>query len=217
MADQIAIRMTGDWRGLRFALSAARLDEDMQTALTKATTLNAMILRREIRENVKSGKYAPGGRVPNAALTAFIKGSTKPLVDTGQLFQAITSTIFGYGRAEIGVARTSPTANVAAVVHDGAVIRVTGKMRRMFRALADVSSGRKDPSTLRGRAAALYARRRKGWKPLKQSTTVIRIPPRPYIREVMESAAVQRRINENWLAAGAAAVANVAPKLRTDI
>jgi len=216
MADSVTVRLTGDWRGLRFLLSVSRLDAALQAQILKATTVNAMILRREIRENIRSGKWA-AGRAKNAPLTAWIKGSTKPLVDTGQLFQAITSKVVSYGRAEVGVARTARAANTAATVHEGAVVRVTPRMRAMFRALADVSRGKRDPSSLRGRAAALYARRKKGWKPLKDSTTHIRIPARPFIREVVESPAVQRRVYENWLAAASGAVANTTAKIRADV
>jgi hypothetical protein len=216
MADQVTVRLTGNWRGLRFLLNVARVDEALQKAVRHATGVNAQIIRREIRENIKTGKYAPS-RPPNAALTMFIKGSSKPLVDTGHLFQAITSEVIDFGRAEIGVSRMARDAQVAIIVHEGAVVRVTQRMRRMFRALADVSNGKRDASSLRGRAAALYARRRKGWKPLKPSTTHIVIPPRPFIAEVLESPKVQRRVYENWLEAAGAAIAGTRPKLRTGI
>jgi hypothetical protein len=198
MADKpaIAVRLTGDWKLFRFLISASRFEPALEAGLLRATQANALILRREIRLNIRGAKYA-ANRAPNAARTVFIKGSTKPLVDRGQLVQALTSQVQSYGRAEIGVSRMAREANVARIVHEGAIVPVTGKMRRMFRALSDVSRGKRDPSTLRGRAAALYARQKKGWKPLKESTTELRIPPRPFIREVVEDGRVQRMIWEN--------------------
>lgn len=217
MPDGVSIRLTGDWKALTWIFSVARFDEAVQALLWRATQINALVVRREVRENLKTGKYAPS-RDKNAALTLMIKKpKTRPLIDSGQLFQAVTSKVHNWGVAEIGVARVSPTANVAVTVHEGAVVPVTKKMRAMFQALADASDGKRDPSTLTGRAAVLFARRSKGWKPLKKGTTEIRIPARPFIREVVESSKVQRRLYENWLEAASAAVAGVSPKLRTDV
>lgn len=212
----LVVKLSGDWHKLQFLLSAAHFSPALQEAIGHATRINAAILRREIRKNIRSGVYA-SGRAKNRPLTEFIKGSSKALVDTGQLFQAITSNVQSWGRAEVGVARTSRSANVARIVHEGTVIPVTEKMRAMFRALAEVSNGTRDPSSLRGRAKALYERQKKGWVPLKLSTTHIMIPARPFIQEVINDPTIRNLISENWLTAASSSIAGVRPRLRSNV
>lgn len=212
----ISVKLAGDWDKLKFLISAAHFKPAMQAAIGRATAINALIIKREVRKNLKTGSYATG-REKNRPLTMMIKGSSRALVDTGQLFQAITSKVNSWDSAEIGVARTSRQKNTALIVHEGSVVKVSAKMRALFIVLAEASDGTRDPSSLRGRAAELYARQPKGWKALKPSTKVIKIPPRPFIREVVESSAIAKRIAENWLEAASASIAGVKPKLRSDV
>ena len=198
-----SVRLTGDWKKLERQLSSDVFRAKITSEMKRATFINAGIVKREVRLNIRDG-----GHTPNAVLTRFIKGSSRPLIDQpGGLFQAIAFRSTGPFRAEIGVLKGDPAANIAFIVHQGATIPVTAKMRGMFAALQDASEGRREPGSLTGRARELYARQQKGWKALKPSTVAIRIAPRPFFRQAVENQELNNRVAENWLAAAASAVA----------
>jgi hypothetical protein len=210
-----SVRLTGDWKKLERQLSSEVFREKISTEMRRATRTNAFMVRREVRLNLRDGNHAR-----NAPLTTFIKGSTRPLIGPGpgaQLFQSIHFRSQSPFRAEIGVLKGDTNANIAIIVHEGATIPVTPAMRGMFAALQDASEGRREPGTLRGRARDLYGRRPKGWKALKPTTVAIRIPARPFIRQVVEREDLNRAVGRNWLAAAAAAIAGTRAQLRTDV
>lgn len=213
------VKFSADWEKLRSLLKVATLNDRLKKALGVATRVNAAVVKREIRDNIRKGSYADN-RDPDAALTRWVKRSTVPLVDTGHLFRSVTVTVIGWGRAEIGVLRGDPEANVARTVHDGKVIPITERMRRMFKALADASDGKLSPSHLSGRAAELWQRRPGGWHALRAGTTHVRIPARPYLSEVMDDRDLNDLIARNWLIAGSRAMAGLpvsASHLRTKV
>lgn len=162
--------------------------------LGKATALNGKIGEKMVRQAIVAGNYAP-----NAALTVMLKGSSKPLVgiDNG-IFQAITSQRVDSTTVFIGVLRTNEDYNIALAVHDGISIRVTPKMRGMFYALWKASEGAMPAANLTGRAAELWERAKSGWKPLKQSTTAITIPPRRFIEDVMKNPEFKTKAHMTW-------------------
>lgn len=210
-----SVRLTGDWKKLERQLSNEVFRGKIESEMKRATRTNAFMVRREIRENLRSGSHAR-----NAPLTVFIKKSTKPLIGPGpgaQLFQSIHFRSQSAFRAEIGVLKGDENANIAMIVHEGTTIPVTNAMRGMFAALQSVSEGKREPGSLRGRAQELYARRPQGWKALKPSTTMIRIPARPFLREVIERDDLNNAVARNWLAAAAAAIAGTRAIFRTDV
>lgn len=216
-AAESGMRLTGDWRKLQTLLVVAQFNRRLRVHMKRATRTNALLLRKEIRANISEAKYAKS-RAPNAELTRFIKGSSKPLVDKpGGLFQSITSVVIDPFRAEVGVKKQARGAQAAIIVHEGAQVNVTPKMRGMFAALADASQGRRDPGSLRGRARELFERRSEGWKALKPGTTVIRIPRRPFIEEVVESNDVRKIIAQNWLQGAAGALIDRRLKFQTSV
>jgi hypothetical protein len=209
------IKVTKQWVKLRKILEVSTAKPNVEKALSKATSVNGLFVRREIRTNIRTAKYALD-RPGNAPLTSFIKGSTKPLVDRGELFKAISSRKLNPTTVEVGVKKGSPHVDIAVVTHEGAIIPVTKKMRGLFARLADVSAGKRSPNTLTGRALELWERRPEqgGWKALKAGTTAIKIPKRPYIKEVVEHYDVRAHVFENWKQAAAAGLADVPPKLK---
>jgi hypothetical protein len=178
----------------------------------RATKVNASIVRREFRLSIRDSGFDR-----NANLTTFIKGSSGTLRDSGQLMRSVAFRSISPFRAEVGVLKGDPSANIAIIVHEGATIPVTAKMRGMFAALADASSGQRTPGRLRGRARELFDRRSEGWKPLRPSTTAIRVPARPYMRRVVERPELHRALAKNWLAAAAAAIAGTRASLSTRV
>ena len=93
----------------------------MAAALRAATVKNALLLVREIQRGIKS--QAPGG-VPFAKLaesTIDRKGSSKALIDTGFLVNAITQKIMA-AKAFVGLLRGTVNPQGEDVVNIGAVM-----------------------------------------------------------------------------------------------
>jgi hypothetical protein len=138
----------------------------------------AAIMRRKIRS---------GGYSPNAGMTRDMKGSSKPLVDSGRLFKAITWGSFpslSGPSVVVGVMRTSDAANVARIISEGAVITVTPKMSRMFKALHAASIGK--GGALKSERANEILAKSKGEIPALNVGTTLVIPPRSFALETLK-------------------------------
>lgn len=147
-----------------------------------------------MRSAIRGGR----GFAKNAALTQAIKGSNKPLVDDGTLFQGITSKVIDDFTVFAGVLRTDKNFNVAAAVHEGAQVKVTPAMRRMFFMLWKASTGGIDPGQLTGRAKELFGRMQEGWLPLTSSASVIVIPPRRWVEVAFRNTQMTKLVRQNW-------------------
>lgn len=176
--------LTGRWAEYGRKLSPARFNRALNKTVPKALDLAGFEMRKVMRHSMSSGKFKR-----NAALTITIKGSTKPLIDFGDMFAAVTHVVNRATGREvfIGVLHTAKSrdgkslTNIGYHLHEGVRIPVTAKMRRMFFYLALASEGTVSPSDLTGRAAVLF-KRNQNWLPLKDTTTHIVIPGRPWIR-----------------------------------
>jgi hypothetical protein len=183
-----------NFRAFHKAIDPKSLQPELRRELAKATRRNGLLAVREVRQTIRRG-------VPpaNAPLTIEIKGSDKPLVDKGSgLFQAITSVQVGDLEVFVGVLRTDKHYNIGLALHEGAAAKVTDKMRALFNVLWHTSTGRRHPASLTGRAAELWERKPGGWMPLRPSTTVIKIPPRPFMEIAFKSKDLQRRVMQEW-------------------
>lgn len=177
------------------ALKKGPFNAALKKNIKRATTLNAMLAAKEMRRVITAG-VPPG----NADLTVAIKGSTKTLVDQGDLFQAITYRSTGPMEAFVGVFRTSDVFNVAAIVHEGATVNVTPAMRGLFFMLwkaSEAAEGRGKMPTLTGRAADLWSRNQV-WRPLKKETRAIVIPGRPFAEKAFRNPALRKQAEKNW-------------------
>jgi hypothetical protein len=174
-------------------LKPAEFRKRLNLNIGKAIQLNAKLLEKAIRQQFQQG-LAP----KQSALQAWIKGSTKPGVDHGDLFKSVTSTKIKPMVWFVGVLKTSEDYNIAEIVHHGATIEVTPAMRGMFFMLWLADTGRMSPDKLTGRAAELYQRRKGEWKPLRQGTTRIVIPGRPYVTRALNNPALKKKIAHNF-------------------
>ena len=114
------VRRTGDWAKAKAVLGNS-LGPRMAAALRAATVKNALLLVREIQRGIKS--QAPGG-VPFAKLaesTIDRKGSSKALIDTGFLVNAVTQKIMA-DKAFVGLLRGTVNAQGEDMVNIGAVM-----------------------------------------------------------------------------------------------
>jgi hypothetical protein len=199
MAKVISLELDKkSWKSFERAIDSKYLGPVLRKNVGKATAKNALLLQRGVRQEIRKG-------VPptNAPLTASLKGGNKPIVGTpgADLFNSITHDIESWDRAVVGVIRMSGAYNIAKIVHDGATIKVTERMRNLFRVLANASKSKYVRPHLEGRALELWElgkRWKTKWKPLKPSTTAIVIPPRPYLRYAVQDLATRRKAKENW-------------------
>lgn len=187
------------------------MEKLMKRHIGRATGQNAAYLAKMMRMTIRNkgtglsgasiNLAAPGATAnliaDNKLLTINIKGSSKPLVDSGDLFQSITYEKIDTYTAFAGVLRSSGGFSVAQIVHDGAKLPVTPQMRGMFILLSRATAGTFDPARFTGRAAALWARSQL-WFPLKPSTTTIQVAGRPFVKLTMGDPKIQAKMRENW-------------------
>ncbi len=71
---------------------------------------------------------------PNAPLTIALKGSSKPLVDTGELIRSLGYKVKGHTKVTVGVGRSKQVGKrqLYEVLHNGARIKVTPQMARFM-------------------------------------------------------------------------------------
>ena len=123
----MGVKRFGDWDKARAKL-AGNPGARMALALRQATVKNAILLVREIKRGIRS--QAPGGKpfVKLAESTIRRKGSSKALIDTGFLINAITQKIMA-DRAFVGLLRGTVNkdgddmVNIGAVMEYGATIQ----------------------------------------------------------------------------------------------
>lgn len=179
--NSIRIKLDG-FEQLKDMVDPAKFKKRMKDKVRKATELNALLAEGRIKEDISEGKFKP-----NAGMTAALKsGASKPLVAGGDLFANIKGVANTWRSAVIGILRskavkdkdgnTRDLLNVAKILHYGATVGVTPKMRRYFFALA-----RENPNV----------------KPLKESTQAIIIPARPFL-EGATSDKMVAKYKHNW-------------------
>jgi hypothetical protein len=190
--SEIRIKFTG-MKGALDALDPKKMTKALRKHLRRATRLNGKLGERAIRKVIQSGE----GMERNAALTHSIKGDNSPLVGDSTLFNNITSKAISDVQVFVGVLRTSQAFNVAAIIHEGATVAVSPAMRGLFFILWKASTGDFPSADLSGRAADLFSMFQ-DWKPLKQSTVVIVIPPRRFIHQAWSSPDLKKQAQANW-------------------
>lgn len=165
MAVDVKLSLTG-FKELEDKLSPARFPRRYRKHVRRATENIALIAEGAIKESIARGDYAE-----NAVMTTVLKGSDRPLVDTGGLLKAITGIAKSWDLALIGVHKSQRRKNkhtgkiddvlmIAKLLHDGAIIPVSDKMRRLFYAISNET----------------------GLMPLAASTTEIVLEGRPFLK-----------------------------------
>jgi hypothetical protein len=123
----MGVKRTGDWDKVRAKLNAG-MGPRLAKALRQTTIRNALSLVREIQRGIRS--QSPGGQ-PFAKLaesTIARKGSSKALIDTGFLINAITQKVM-VDKAFAGLLRGTVNndgedmVNIGAVMEYGATIK----------------------------------------------------------------------------------------------
>lgn len=209
MKTEFKIKGLKRWRQ---ALDAGEFDKAARQHISRATALNGKVAEALVRKTIQSGTSL----AKNAPLTKEIKQSQKPLVDSGLLFQSVTSSMQDDYTVFVGVLRTSGEYNIAVILHEGVEEKVTPAMRGMFFMLWRASEGEIDASKLTGRAAELFARKPSGWKPLAANTDVVVIPARPFFKVAFANTQMIKLARDNWKKALQAAFAERAKAGKDD-
>jgi hypothetical protein len=186
---KIQIELRGMDR-LRAILDPKAVSARLAPELRRATGQNALLAVAAIRREIQGGKFAA-----NSTLQMAIKGSSKPLVDHGDLFMSVTHQMVSDFEAFAGILRTDKAYNIGVALHQGVTIAVTPRMRALFFTLWLASQG--NSAGLTGRAAELF-KRYKDWKPISPETVAIRIPPRRFITEPLSNKALRAQMFKNW-------------------
>ena len=171
-------QLTGDWKRLDEILNPANIRKGVTQAAARVGNYGAS----QVKKGIVSG--SPGGQTfaPNSPLTIARKGSSSPLIDDGDLVGSITYQIIDDAKSVFigvkkGVKRKKDGKDIAeiATVHEfGCTIPVTHKMRAYFR-YEGIN--------------------------LKASTQYIYIPPRPFLRPVLNSQDFRAKVAEIYIEA----------------
>jgi hypothetical protein len=193
------------WGRYKRAIDSARFKKRQRIAINKAIKVLANEVTSLVVKRVQT-RISPG----IADLTKMIKGKTKALIDTGELVNAITNKQLAYNTAFIGIPKNAKgkdgrnLAKIANILHEGATIKVTRRMRIMFRYLWLVGQGKMDQGKLRGNALKIWKRiggRKRIIKPLSEGTSVIRISARRFIGDVLGSKKVKKMVKDAFFEA----------------
>lgn len=184
-----AITLKGDWRTAKEVLAAG--PKEIDAALTMAVSALAEYYVGKIKR--KMGNNLPP---PNSPLTLLFKGSSKTLVNNGDLRNSVTA-VDGDSRYSkfIGIPRTVRTSKGKPTRGDGGKFTQAPKSAATIATqanLADVlENGRTivmriTPKQLKWLHATLGRKVSKVTKGKSTGILVIHIPPRPFIQPVFD-------------------------------
>ena len=182
MAKTIGLKVKG-FEQLKEKLDHKKFSKLLKRNVRKAQRRNSLAAEGEMKRRIDAGRSL----AKNSPVTTAIKGSSRPLVDGGDLKASITHVLARWDLAFIGVLRTKKVTdqngrvrdllNVAFVLHEGATIKVTQRMRNYFRFMSRLYPGK--------------------WFPIKASTQVIRIPPRPFLK-FATTKVMEKKYTREW-------------------
>ena len=169
--------LEGDWDKIANILDPKRMRAKMEQAGKRVGLAGVAAVKKGIRSG------APGGEKfePLQALTVWVKGSSKPLIDSGDLIGSITHDNPDINTTWIGVkkgtkGKKGDIVNIAAVHEFGCTIKVTDKMRRAFAA--------KFPGT-----------------GIRKETQYIHIPERSFLRAALKDPEFRKEVGDIYLTA----------------
>lgn len=156
--------LIGDWDKVDAILNSSRIDSALKKAGGKIGSYGSS----EVKRGIVSG--APGGQAfqPLSPMTIARKGSSKPLIDKGDLLGSISYKVVDEDKVFIGVS-DKEEAMIAAVHEFGCTIPVTPKLRAYFH------------------YQGIH---------LRTETVSLHIPSRKFLRPVLESEKFQKELIE---------------------
>lgn len=182
-------KLDSGWKTFSVILQPERIKRRLKKEVSKANTKIGRVVRKQIREEIKSGNYDK-----SAGLTVAINHSKKPLRG---IYKHIKVKKLTWNMYFIGVKKDNEQFQLLKAVHDGSTIGVTDKMRTMFRMLWFASKGSLDPARLTGRAGELW-KSNQTWYPLRSDTSSISIPERPFIENAFKRSELKLEAKQLW-------------------
>ena len=190
------IKLTGPWDEVTASLDPKAWNASLRRHVVKAHKLVGLAWQTTARRAIRRGDYAA-----NSPLTIILKGSSKPLVDGGDLFQALSFQVAQGGGSStttlrMGIVRGRKGANeerinVGHVLHEGATIDVGAnpQVRRKVWAMVGAK--------LRAAGALKQAQRESVLKAAGVLGTgggksIWVIPPRPFITQPAQDGGFQK-------------------------
>lgn len=166
------LTLKGAWNSLLDFLDPTHLQARLRVELKRKMAQQVQLLRADVIRYIDQERHG----IPNSPLTILVKGSSRPLVDRGDLRQSISASVEVYGanvRGAVGVMRSARgkggkgLVSVAAALHEGFTIKVTPKVRaavfaEMRKRRGKVGKGKKrrgatiDTSGLSGAGARVW-------------------------------------------------------------
>jgi hypothetical protein len=173
MAIKADLQFTG-WDKVKVMLNPIKFERALKRRVKDQNEKLSKLTIEALDKSIESEK------VQNKPLTKILKHSHKPLVEEGEMFGSVGSKLKGFYQFVTGVRRIGDKGqNVAAILHEGAIVPVSDGMRSYFRAMAV----KFQPLV----------------KPLRASTTQIVIRPRPFMkRAFFDNDVLTQRILFGW-------------------
>jgi len=164
----------GDIKELKKFLKGRSFKVMLDREIRKATIENGLIMQAEIRKRIREKKY-----LANAKVTLLGKKSQIPLINSGQLHNAIRNELLNSFKARVGIAPGS-IAEIAKILQEGYTLKITKETRAAI--FGRIKANKKSIDTL----------------PSKKSKGVIRVKGRPFLDSVFRDKDLQDEINNNW-------------------
>jgi len=178
VASSFEVKLGKNWLLLDRKLELA-LKGELHKQIEKGTKKSMQLVLKEIVQRIRDGKYQKLAST-TLLLRSFDGHGDTPLLRTGGLIRSIATDLTNEFEGEVGLlmkrkGRGEDFSNIGELLHDGGSVRVTDAMKRAFiRKLG---------------ATGLTVRPGSG-------TGIIRIPPRPFIKDVFDDARVQKGIED---------------------
>ena len=201
MADGVSVQLTGAWSAFTQAVDPKEFRARLERQLVLAHKRIGRQFVRMARQRIRALQYAS-----NSPITRIIKASSKPLVDTGQLFQGITFSTPDPYTLRVGVHKSkigSEAVNIAIVLHEGATIIVTAKVRaavfaKVSKQLGAASGGAFKKGQRRTIITAARDLTKSRGATITSGRTIWRIPGRPYLSDPLNDPAFILFVRETW-------------------
>lgn len=178
----LKLTLKGAWNNFLNFLSPSRARMILQAEMRRKVNEQVQLLRRDVVKYINEQRHG----VPNSPLTVLTKGSSKALIDRGDLRQSINAVTSVEGGRVIGACGVKRSArsksggklvNISAALHEGFTVKVTPAVRAaVFAKMKERSKNRRKKL---GPAALMTG---------GTGATVWVVRGRPFIREPFEAA-----------------------------
>jgi hypothetical protein len=188
------ITLSKDWEKFMKACDPARFRKNLRAHMRIATERNCILISKLISAQIESDKFDP-----NSELTKLLKGSSKPLIDSHLLARNITHELESAFCGLIGTVRNRAGANIARILHEGAVLQLTDA-RRKWLAQAIKRAFNKAGKDHQSKEGTGYSYSEGKASPTRGSSmsahSALVIPSRPYIVSVFNDVVVKKVLSE---------------------